>query len=106
MRGLGIKKHRVPRFEQMRFIAMAISHSALQHVNQLSTGMLKNRKHLGLIGDSNHVRFNRIRLANGVAKQLILMTCAGAAALDNQTLTRFDDGNIALFFVATSLVSV
>ena len=31
----------------------------------------------------------------------ILMTCAGAAALDNQTLTRFDDGNIALFFVAT-----
>jgi hypothetical protein len=86
MRCVGIKKRRIARRQFVSRIQLPTNHSALQDVNKLDAGMLKNRKYLGVFVQRNQTRLNRYITVYAVAKQLILMHGALSFSLDRQFL--------------------
>ncbi len=65
---------------------MTVGNPTFEHINQFGTGVLKHRKHFGLIIDRNQVGLDVVGLANRMSEQLVLVSGAGTAALDRQAL--------------------
>ena len=69
VRGIGVEKTANRRAKVIELVAVAISHLALQHVDELEPGMLEHRKHLRFLGHGDQVRLHDDGLADGMAQQ-------------------------------------
>ena len=101
VRGLGVEEKRVTRLQRVGFVGVAVGHPTFEHINQLGTGVLKHRKHFGLIVDGYQVGLYAVGLADGMTELLVLVADAGTAALDRQAFAGAYVGHVALLFIAT-----
>ena len=92
-----IKVERIPRTHRVDMRPVPIDHFSLEDVDELNTIVLEQGKNIRRLRDYNQVGFSPgSPIPNRMTQQVILVTCASATAVNDETLARLNEGRLPI----------